>query len=161
MFCLGSEIRIYLHTHVIFSMSISQVPKLFGIYHLLVSYFHNIHHPTQALLGCYYAIWNPISQVPKLFWIYHLLGFIRCTLDHNFYVVVYVRQVPFFHNIPHPSSNPGSVTIGNIWNSISQVPKLFGVYHLYRSIQERGGLEQVFCSLISHVCATSSLTIFC
>ena len=49
---------------------------------------------------------NPISQVSKLFRIYHLLGFIRDTLCYNFNTEGYVHQVPFFHNIHHPTQTP-------------------------------------------------------
>ena len=81
-------------------------------------------------------IWRSISQVPKLFEIYHLLGFIRDTLGYNLYIVRYVQQVSFFHNIHHPSSYLDTVNIVNIWRPISQVPKLFGIYHLLGFIRD-------------------------
>ena len=99
-----------------------------------VSFLHNIHHPPSypgtVNIG---NIWNPISQVLKLLGIYHLLGFIRGTLGYNLNIVGYVQLVPFFHNIHHPSSYPGTVNLGNIWSPISQAPKLLGVHHLHYS----------------------------
>ena len=41
-----------------------------------------------------------------------------------------MQQVPFFHNIRNPSSHPDIVNIINIWSPLSQVRKLFGIYHL-------------------------------
>ena len=109
-------------------------------YEQQVPFSHNIDHPTSYLdtvnIG---NIRSPISQVPILFGIYHLLGFIRDTLAYNLYVVGYVQQVRFSHNIDHPTSYLDTVNIGNIRSPISQVPKLFGIYHLLGFI--RGTLD--------------------
>ena len=48
-------------------------------------------------------------------------------------------QVPFFHNIHHPSFYPDTVNIGNIWSPTSQVPKLFGIHHLLGLIRNTLG----------------------
>ena len=66
----------------------------------------------RAMLNKFQAIFKP--RYPKLFGAYHVLGFIRGTLGYNLYLVRYVQQVPFFHNIHHLSSYPGTVNIANI-----------------------------------------------
>ena len=140
---------------------ISQVPKLFWVCHLLsfirdtlgynlytvgyvqrVPFFHKTHHhsssyPDTVNIG---IIWRPIYQVPKLFVICHLLCFVKDSVGYNLYTVGYVQQVPFFHNTHHHrSSYPDTVNIGNIWNPISQVPRLFGICHLLSFIRDTLG----------------------
>ena len=69
-----------------------------------------------------------ISQVLKLFEMYHLLGFNRNTLGYKLYLVEYVQQVPFFHNIHYSLSYPDPIKVGNIWSLIPVFPKFFGIH---------------------------------
>ena len=69
------------------------------------------------------VVWNsPLQRLSrKLFGMYNLLGFIRGTLGYNSYTLGYVQQSH------HTLYSPDNVNIGNIWDSISQVPALLGM----------------------------------
>ena len=120
----------------------------------------NIHHPSSYPdFVNIDNIWSRITQVLKLFGIYHWLGIIRGTLGYSMYLMGYVQQVPFFHNIHHPSYYKDTVNLGKIWSPIFQVPKLFGTQECVR--HNFKGLEYVFHSPISYIWVIASLTIFC
>ena len=115
-------------------------------------FFHNIHHYLFYLDTVNAGnIWNPISQVRKLFGTYHLLCLIGDTFSYNVYMVGYVQQLPVFHNIHHPLSYPNTVNIGNIWNPISQVLKLFRIYHLLGLMRDILGYNLYMLEYLQHV----------
>ena len=111
---------------------------------------HFMHHPS-SYPGTVNTgnVSSPMSQVPTLFGIYHL--FIRAILGYNLYIVGYVHQVPFCHNVHHSSSYPESVNSGYFWSPLSQAPKLFGIYHLLGFIRDTLGYNLYIVGHVQHV----------
>ena len=127
-----------------------------------VSLYSIIHHhyPDTVNLG---NNWSPISQVRILFGIYHLLGFISDTLSYNLYIIGYLQQIPFSHNINHPTQTFWYIFCRSFFN-FQKNYRISRAFVLLRNVWSTIWKEWNKCSIIwyrIYIWMISFLTIFC